>query len=781
MVGTSCPGDAVWGRSWPGGAGGGSGQGLRRRVGNPGRLRPVPAGCCQETGTHSPARPAPASSLPAPALGPGVFRILDLDSADARQIQQPGVAVPSTGGSGDHPPLQCPGMAEPAGRGAGCAQGDSPVPWEEEHSWPQLLGSRPSPGHCSSSSSVCTEDFAARFWEGMVETLLGQQEPAGAVPGEGAHPGQDESVFPTGRSLHMRPQPATELGRAPRQDRPPSRSRRESLESLGARISHLSRSHGGVAWGAPWPSPPAQPALGHRDSPRGDLLAVALPGHSWRTPGLSAGRSRAGARTGSPGSSFPRASSARTRGHPNLGMRRQEPPALWGHGGNVTFTVDGMDREGADSSRRAGTAVAAPGQWRSPVSPGLRGGLPCKGQAVPLHWSLRRSQGDTRELGAGAKPWSQGDTARAGLALLGHTWDTPHRCHTDLQRMSWQGQGACVEQEQLDKEKRQTATSQEEKLELLERLRELQRDSRSLLQQRLRVLHRLHGLLQRDKEETLRQLREALEQDRPGTSVLREHLPSRPRGPAGPGRAGGSPPVGTPPLAPWGHGPRPGSAAGAGPSPAALGRALHVLRGLRQQIQRRLGQWQRVQGALGAAGQSQEEGQQPEKAPGAPRAPPMRVNAPGPAPRLRWGSGDTDVCLHLEPRGARNVRRMLLELPNLADRTFLSLVQDTGKVPPRPLPAPELHPAPRSGAAAGEGTEPACPGGTAGLRGDPAGPGAAWRGDLPSATAPALSQRRERDRAPPRSTIPGGNSPAVGLVTSGSSQHHQPCHGTSDP
>ncbi|XP_063271797.1 collagen alpha-2(I) chain-like isoform X10 [Prinia subflava] len=435
MVGTSCPGDAVWGRSWPGGAGGGSGQGLRRRVGNPGRLRPVPAGCCQETGTHSPARPAPASSLPAPALGPGVFRILDLDSADARQIQQPGVAVPSTGGSGDHPPLQCPGMAEPAGRGAGCAQGDSPVPWEEEHSWPQLLGSRPSPGHCSSSSSVCTEDFAARFWEGMVETLLGQQEPAGAVPGEGAHPGQDESVFPTGRSLHMRPQPATELGRAPRQDRPPSRSRRESLESLGARISHLSRSHGGVAWGAPWPSPPAQPALGHRDSPRGDLLAVALPGHSWRTPGLSAGRSRAGARTGSPGSSFPRASSARTRGHPNLGMRRQEPPALWGHGGNVTFTVDGMDREGADSSRRAGTAVAAPGQWRSPVSPGLRGGLPCKGQAVPLHWSLRRSQGDTRELGAGAKPWSQGDTARAGLALLGHTWDTPHRCHTDLQRM----------------------------------------------------------------------------------------------------------------------------------------------------------------------------------------------------------------------------------------------------------------------------------------------------------------------------------------------------------
>ncbi|XP_063271792.1 uncharacterized protein LOC134560112 isoform X5 [Prinia subflava] len=724
MVGTSCPGDAVWGRSWPGGAGGGSGQGLRRRVGNPGRLRPVPAGCCQETGTHSPARPAPASSLPAPALGPGVFRILDLDSADARQIQQPGVAVPSTGGSGDHPPLQCPGMAEPAGRGAGCAQGDSPVPWEEEHSWPQLLGSRPSPGHCSSSSSVCTEDFAARFWEGMVETLLGQQEPAGAVPGEGAHPGQDESVFPTGRSLHMRPQPATELGRAPRQDRPPSRSRRESLESLGARISHLSRSHGGVAWGAPWPSPPAQPALGHRDSPRGDLLAVALPGHSWRTPGLSAGRSRAGARTGSPGSSFPRASSARTRGHPNLGMRRQEPPALWGHGGNVTFTVDGMDREGADSSRRAGTAVAAPGQWRSPVSPGLRGGLPCKGQAVPLHWSLRRSQGDTRELGAGAKPWSQGDTARAGLALLGHTWDTPHRCHTDLQRMVSLGR---------DREPAWSRSSWTRR-----------KGKQQLHKKRNWSCWRGCGSCS-------------------GTAA--------PSCSSGCGCCTG--------CTGCSRGTRRRRCGSSGRPWSS--RALHVLRGLRQQIQRRLGQWQRVQGALGAAGQSQEEGQQPEKAPGAPRAPPMRVNAPGPAPRLRWGSGDTDVCLHLEPRGARNVRRMLLELPNLADRTFLSLVQDTGKVPPRPLPAPELHPAPRSGAAAGEGTEPACPGGTAGLRGDPAGPGAAWRGDLPSATAPALSQRRERDRAPPRSTIPGGNSPAVGLVTSGSSQHHQPCHGTSDP
>ncbi|XP_058707067.1 uncharacterized protein LOC131585221 isoform X2 [Poecile atricapillus] len=144
------------------------------------------------------------------------------------------------------------------------------------------------------------------------------------------------------------------------------------------------------------------------------------------------------------------------------------------------------------------------------------------GQPVPPRWSLRSRQEGTREPGSGAEPWSKGDRARTGLALLGHTWDTNHRCHTDLQRMSWQGQRACVGQEWLDKEK----TSQEEKLELLERLRELERGSRSLLQQRLRVLQRLHGLLQRDKAETLRQLREALEQLIPALPQPRPHCPA---------------------------------------------------------------------------------------------------------------------------------------------------------------------------------------------------------------------------------------------------------------
>ncbi|XP_077043968.1 uncharacterized protein LOC129128675 isoform X5 [Agelaius phoeniceus] len=422
-------------------------------------------------------------------------------------------------------------MAELAGRRAGCARGGSPVPREEEPGWAQPPGSRPRPGRCSSSSSVCTEDFAASFWEAMVEPLLCQQEPAGDVPRAGAHPGQDEPLFPAGRSSDT----AMGAGRAPRQDSSASRS---SLESLGARISRLSlsQSHGEVPWGVPWPGPPAQPALGHGDRARGELLGTA--GHPWIAAGIAAGRSRPGPRTGAPGSRAPRASRATTRGHPALGP----PPALWGHGRNVTFSVAAMDREGAASSRSAGTAVGAPRPWRSPVSPGLRrdqkGELPCKGLAGQ---PLRRSQEGTRELGSGARPWSQGDRARTGLALLGHTRDTRHQCHTDLQSVSWQGQGARVGQEQLDKERRKITTLQEEKLELLERLRELERGSCSLLRQRLRVLHRLQGLLQRDRAQSLRLLREAMEQPRsPRPAGAPAANPAAPRAVAEPGGSPGS-------------------------------------------------------------------------------------------------------------------------------------------------------------------------------------------------------------------------------------------------
>ncbi|XP_041276202.1 uncharacterized protein LOC121344378 [Onychostruthus taczanowskii] len=404
---------------------------------------------------------------------------------------------------------------ELAGHCAGCARGGSPVPREEEHSWAQLPGSRDRLGHWSSSSSVCTEDFAVSFWEGMVEPLLCQQEPAGDVPTAGAHPGQDEPLFPTGRSLDT----AMEPGRAPRQDRSPSRS---SLESLGARISRLSQSHGGVAWGVPWPGPPAQPALGHRDS----------------------------------------------------------APKL------------------------------------SPFPTGSKAGL------LPGHC-----------------PWEE--PGRGCGVALGSQRVTPV---------------------------------------VLQRLRELERGSRSLLRQRLRVLQRLHGLLRRDQAETLRQLREALEQDRAGSGVRREHLRSRPRDPAVPGRAGGSPGLGNPPLAPRGHGLRPCSAVGPGPSPAAFGssppspsRALHVLRGLRQQIQRRLGQWQRLEGALGAAEHRKEviwdweegHGVHDSISPwGSPHCHPRGNASPSAAPARVAGSGASRVPVPCRraSRGGSWTRPQLQEL-----------------------------------------------------------------------------------------------------------------------
>ncbi|XP_062360264.1 uncharacterized protein LOC134050873 [Cinclus cinclus] len=542
------PGAVTWDPSLCAGHGGGPGDlQLPALAQHTWTSTPDPAHLDQHTWTRT---PGPAHLCT--ALEPRVFRILDLDPADAQQIQvwEGGVPLwgsdvgvqmqhqhwgapallPSVNRSHSapfpvpfpvsfhvpflvsfpvplpaaprcgcaecwwqqgrwHPSQQCLGMAELSGRDARCARGDSPVPGEEKHSWAQLLGSRPSLGHWSSSSSICTEDFAARFWEGMVEPLLCQQEPAGDVPTEGACPGQDESLFSRERSLNTWPQLVMEVDRHPWQDRSPSQSRRESLESLGARISRLSQSHVGVTRGVPWASPSAQPALGCRDSPCEDLVAMALPGHSWRTPGICAGRSWAGT---SIGSSFPRASRARTRGHPAPRMRQQEPPALWGRGGNVTFAVDDTDREGADSSRsESGLAL---GHWEVLAQlwePPGDGGPLCPQGCV-----------ETRKGGC---------HARTGLALLGHTWDTHHRCHTDLQNME-----ACVGQEQLDKEMRKPATSLEEKLELLQRLRELERGSRSLLQQRLRVMQRLQGLLQRDRAETLRQLQEVLEQVRRG-------------------------------------------------------------------------------------------------------------------------------------------------------------------------------------------------------------------------------------------------------------------------
>lgn len=335
------------------------------------------------------------------------------------QIQPGGMAPshPCRGAGEAHSSLLS--HAELEGHHAGCPRGDaSPVPWEERCWGPaQLLGSQPGPGDRSSSSSICTEDFAARFWEGMVEPLLfseeEEDEPTGDVPTEGDDPGQDESLFPAGRRPNVQRLLAVERGRHPLQGRSPSLMRRESLESLGGRISRLSQSDAlGMAWGGPWPARSAQPALGREDSPqqgpcsREDLSAIALrsedlaAGRPWRALGTLAGRSRAGARRGSPDVGLPGASGARTRGHPtskSLGPRRQEPSALQGQrGGDVTLAVDDVEKKGAGSRQRRAPCLA---HRESGLAPG------CGGNAGG-GWRTGTEQGEGVWLGQGLSLWA---------------------------------------------------------------------------------------------------------------------------------------------------------------------------------------------------------------------------------------------------------------------------------------------------------------------------------------------------------------------------------------
>ncbi|KAM6241245.1 uncharacterized protein M6G45_011678 [Spheniscus humboldti] len=568
-----------------------------------------------------------------------------LDAADARLSQWHDAGVQGTGSSGvgDVSPdtfLDGSWMAELEGHHARCPRGDaSPVPWEER-CWglAQLLGSQPSPGDRSSSSSICTEDFAARFWEGMVEPLLfseeDEDEPTGDVPIEGDDPGQDESLFPAGRRPNVQRLLAVEPGRHPLQGRSPSLMRRESLESLGGRISRLSQSDAlGMAWGGPWPARSAQPALGREDSPqqgpcsREDLSAIALrsedlaAGRPWRALGTLAGRTRAGARRGSPDVGLPGASGAGTRGHPaskSLGPRQQEPSALQGQrGGDVTLAVDDVEKEGAGSRQRRAPCLAhraVPTQQRDPLGDVEPGEMCHPAQEERL--SPSGSVGSRKP----SRP------TRAGLALLAHTQDACRRDPTDLRRM---GQRDCVDcRERLEKERRKTSALQEEKLELQKRLRELEHRTRSLLWQRQEALDKLHVLLQKEKVDALRQLQEALEQrllpqERAGGSArLRarlqrlEHLLSHPCRQASPwelavpGQARSSSAARTTSVCPCWHNPLPDNATWQGPSLAAVSHALHVLRCLQEQIQHHLGQLQREEGAQGITSWREKEHEQ---------------------------------------------------------------------------------------------------------------------------------------------------------------------------
>ncbi|XP_075625508.1 uncharacterized protein LOC142604215 isoform X3 [Balearica regulorum gibbericeps] len=203
-----------------------------------------------------------------------------------------------------------------------------------------------------------------------------------------------------------------------------------------------------------------------------------------------------------------------------------------------------------------------------------------------------------------------GDT-RAGI---GYEGDSEQRG----QSQSRQGQRACADcWEGLEQERKKTSALQEEKQTLQKRLWELEHRTRSLLRQRQEALHQLHVLLQKEKVDALQQLQEALEQERAvGSTRLRarlrqlEQLLSHPREPVVPGQAGWSQATGTTSVCRRQHNPLPDSATGQGPSPAAISHALHVLRGLREQIQHHLGELWREDGAQEPAGQRRKEHEQ---------------------------------------------------------------------------------------------------------------------------------------------------------------------------
>ncbi|XP_071619436.1 uncharacterized protein [Heliangelus exortis] len=501
----------------------------------------------------------------------------------------------------------------------------------------QLLSSQPIPGDWSSSSSICTEDFAARFQESMVEPWLfpeeEEDEPTGDVPGD---PGQDESLFPTGRRLDIWGQLVVEPSRHPLQGRSPALVRRESLESLGGRISRLSQGDAlGMVWRVPQPPCSTQLALGQGHCPHGapgsgrDPLTIALCREDlaaacpWRARDTSASRSRAGASRGSAGGHLPGASSARTRGHPISKpprLRWQEPPALWGQrGGDIPRAVDAVEKEGAGSRQRApcsaprtNMAGGHPGQAGAEVSPWpgrVAGSCWQPGKQKPPRSSQRSREG-TREMGPSVKgTWSKRDRARAGLGLLPHTQDT---CQGDLMDLERMGQRACADcWERLQEERRKTLALQREKLQLQKRLRELEHRAHSLLQQNQAAQHQLHVLLQKEKVKILWQLQENLEQDRAGGSTRLqhpEHLLSHPWEPGVPGPAGCSLAMGS--TSGHQHNPLPSSPRGQGPlaaslslAPLSLSHTIRVLRDLQEQIQHQLQELPRMEGPQGPASQ----------------------------------------------------------------------------------------------------------------------------------------------------------------------------------
>ncbi|XP_042700778.2 uncharacterized protein LOC101946607 isoform X1 [Chrysemys picta bellii] len=217
-----------------------------------------------------------------------------LDSIDAQlsqllwQGRGAGVAGGRTNGDTS---LECSPKAPRAAEMEGCCANQDGTPWDEagpsrkeEYGWRlmHLLGSEQAPenlGDQSDSNSICTEDFAATFREGMVDPL-GNSDGEGDVPA-GGFPAGDSAEEGRVTGIKARPAglcPTVEACGAAAEGfmlntarRPhilqrfeeglegdsalalsssvegpqslSSRTRRESLESLGGRISRLSQTN----------------------------------------------------------------------------------------------------------------------------------------------------------------------------------------------------------------------------------------------------------------------------------------------------------------------------------------------------------------------------------------------------------------------------------------------------------------------------------------------------------------------------------------------------------
>ncbi|XP_043354300.1 uncharacterized protein LOC119843811 [Dermochelys coriacea] len=195
-----------------------------------------------------------------------------LDSIDTQlsQLQGPGAGVAGGHTNGDTS-LEWSPNASWTAETEGCYVNQDGTSWgeagpsrKEEYGWRllHLLGSEQAPENLedqSDSNSVCTEDFAARFRDGMVDPLVNSDGegdvPSGDFPaGDSAEEGSVPSVKARSTGLSPSTETCEAVAEGREGDLPlalsssmegpqslSSRTRRESLESLGDRISRLSQ------------------------------------------------------------------------------------------------------------------------------------------------------------------------------------------------------------------------------------------------------------------------------------------------------------------------------------------------------------------------------------------------------------------------------------------------------------------------------------------------------------------------------------------------------------